>query len=245
MLNLAKHWFRGRLRPESFAAEASKSRLGGTALLELAIAAWLEALGLPIPPPEALRRQVQTQEAHREARVEQMRAELVGGKAGVKAWNARPHKHRRDVGPLRRLALAGADLSRANLTYMDFTDAKLDGAILARADLRWSQLKGASFRNADLTGAECRVAKATRAVFEGATLTRCNLEWTNLTRADFRDADLRKADLAAANLRGADFTGANLEGATLRGAAYDEQTRWPSGFEPPAGMKWKGEGKAP
>jgi uncharacterized protein YjbI with pentapeptide repeats len=61
---------------------------------------------------------------------------------------------------------------------------------------------------------------------------------------DLRGADLTEADLIAANLRGAylnwailigaDLYGADLTGADLTGAKWDDTTRWPEGFTPPA-----------
>ena len=68
-----------------------------------------------------------------------------------------------------------------------------------------------------------------------------------LRGADLRGADLRGADLWGTNLRDANLSDANLRGANLRGndlnwvylhgAKYDEDTKFPDGFDPEeAGM---------
>jgi hypothetical protein len=61
-------------------------------------------------------------------------------------------------------------------------------------------------------------------------------------QADFRDASLKQAflqdavfydaDLRQAKLYGADLRGANLFGTKLEGAEYDQDTKWPTGFDP-------------
>src|SRR5207244_10464098 len=58
-------------------------------------------------------------------------------------------------------------------------------------------------------------------------------------------ANLTKADLNRARLQGADFTGATLTGAKLAKAQFDEHTKFPAGFKPPADMIWKGTGPRP
>jgi uncharacterized protein YjbI with pentapeptide repeats len=40
--------------------------------------------------------------------------------------------------------------------------------------------------------------------------------------------------LDRADLRKADLSGADLNGAVLKGAKYDQNTRWPDGFDPTA-----------
>jgi len=40
--------------------------------------------------------------------------------------------------------------------------------------------------------------------------------------------------LIGADLRGADLSGADLDSAILENTTYDEETRWPEGFDPVA-----------
>jgi hypothetical protein len=245
MLTLVKLWPQVQLRPDGIVVEARKCPRRGADLLELVTAAWREALGLPPLSTEEFRRQLKAQESDKEALKEERMAELRGGPEGVAAWNARSWEKRDQVGSLRRVEFSGAKLAGAELCHLDLSEAKLDGADLVGADLSKSQLKGASFRGTDLADAACWQCKGTRADFEGARLVRCNLRRAVLQRANLRDADLEAADLSSANLRGADLTGANLAGADFSGTTYDEQTRWPSDFDPPSGMRWMGKGPAP
>jgi uncharacterized protein YjbI with pentapeptide repeats len=53
-----------------------------------------------------------------------------------------------------------------------------------------------------------------------------------LRDANLIGVDLGLSDLSNVDLRGADLLNADLETSDLKGARYDEQTRWPSGFDP-------------
>jgi hypothetical protein len=71
----------------------------------------------------------------------------------------------------------------------------------------------------------------------GKTLTGLRLVNANLFGADLRGAivgrvDMTRAELRHADLRGVDLSQANLSEALLYGARYDENTRWPFGFDP-------------
>lgn len=66
----------------------------------------------------------------------------------------------------------------------------------------------------------------------GANLSHVNLRRADLRGADLRDANFRFVDLSGAHLEGADLIGANLDGSNLTRATYDEDTRWPAGFDP-------------
>ena len=64
-------------------------------------------------------------------------------------------------------------------------------------------------------------------VLSGADLSRANLSRANLDRAA-----LPRAYLSRANLSGANLFRANLDRANLDRAAYNQQTLWPTGFDP-------------
>ena len=49
--------------------------------------------------------------------------------------------------------------------------------------------------------------------------------------ADLTGADLTGANLRRAYLAGADLRNARLTGADLQGAVYDDDTKWPEGFD--------------
>ena len=94
---------------------------------------------------------------------------------------------------------------RANLSYVNLSNADLSHANLRAANLSYVNLS-----NADLSHANLRVANLTDADLTNVDLTCANLEGTNLT-----DADLRNANLKYTNLRCTDLTSANLENVDL------------------------------
>jgi hypothetical protein len=92
------------------------------------------------------------------------------------------------------------------------------GIVLPGVNLVWVELKGVDLRGADLSHAN----------LSGADLNGSNLsDDTNLAFTDLSRVDLRNT-----NLKGARLEGANLEGVQLEGAVYDENTRFPRGFDP-------------
>ena len=149
---------------------------------------------------------------------------------------------------LYRAALAGFDLSEADLTgaYLRLADLRganlaganlrlgqLDGANLAGANLRGALLPGAQLRPALRDGPACPgsaesgaglggdgtcVARLGEADLSGADLSSAYLNEADLARAILREADLQGADLRQADLREADLAGAILREADLRGA---------------------------
>lgn len=133
--------------------------------------------------------------------------------------------------------LSNIDLNDAELSFMDLTEAKLQGDF-QRAELFFSSLKKSDFHGSDFTDASFRVSLLEEANLSGTELVRANftapitmspgganLEGANLESADLQEANLygtnlknvnlrhailRKADLRAADLRGADLTYTNL-----------------------------------
>ncbi|SPP98881.1 protein of unknown function [Bradyrhizobium vignae] len=146
--------------------------------------------------------------------------------------------------------LAGVDMTEANFYWAMFHDAVLEGAILARCDLRGATFNDANLRRADLRGANCGLDNLGGSTdFIGADLSGADLRQANIGGADFTNAKLVGADLSGANavselpnwrltwFRGADLTGVRLAGARLSGATYDDRTVFPRGFNPnEAGM---------
>jgi uncharacterized protein YjbI with pentapeptide repeats len=118
---------------------------------------------------------------------------------------------------LRRADLTGASLMSANLAgaclqRARFAGGSASGANLARADLSFIQAVGASFHSADLRGAD----------LSGARLAETHLESAKLNDACLADADLHGARLAGAELKGAELSGADLTGAKLTGATLKD-----------------------
>lgn len=96
---------------------------------------------------------------------------------------------------------------------------RFTGIDLSGADLADSVLQGLVFRSSTLADAALRSA---------------DLSGTTLVGTSLRQADLRYANLTGAALYAVDLTGAQLAAARLEGVRYDDATRWPSGFTPPA-----------
>jgi uncharacterized protein YjbI with pentapeptide repeats len=110
----------------------------------------------------------------------------------------------------------GVDLRRFDLGYADaqytfLAKARLEDAILDRADLKF----------ADLRLAYLDRAKARGAYLSHADLRRARLNGADLEGAFLDSADLTGANLAGANLAGACLQGANLDGAVLAGAVFE------------------------
>lgn len=246
MQNLVNLWYRGKLRPDSIGIEARKCPLTKDELKTLAIAAWHEACGLPVPSAEQIEQRQQQQKSADQQLREEMLAELrTGGAAAVKKWNAQDVKDWSRVGKFRRLDLSGAKLAGIRLTQLDFERSVFDDATLRAAHLGGTQLAGANFKGTNLTKAWLACSRCQDADFEGACLSNAKLSGANFRRASFKDANLANADLSYSNLCGTDLSGANLQGVEFAQTWFDEQTRWPAGFVPPEGMLWKGKGPDP
>lgn len=93
------------------------------------------------------------------------------------------------------------------------------------------------FQNLDLTGIDCQAQELNQANFQGSNLRQANFRLTDLQGANFQNANLQGANLSMADIHscnfcGADLTQANLSGADRRNARYDDQTKFPAGFNP-------------
>ncbi len=246
MLNLAKMWYRGKLDLHSVTAQGSKCPVKKPELAALATAAWCEVFGAEVPTEDELE-QRQVEEKERLAQLhEEMLAELQGGPANVKKFNARDHEQRRKAGTFRKVDLSGKKLDGIDLASLDLQGARFDGASLKKANLGGAVLKEASFRNANLEGAWLAGTKCAGASFEGARLVKCNVRAIHsLSRVNFHGTDLGEADLSFSNLCGVDLSSARLKGAEFHQAAFDASTRWPAGFVLPDALHWKGPGLDP
>jgi uncharacterized protein YjbI with pentapeptide repeats len=114
--------------------------------------------------------------------------------------------------------LVGADLSDTTLTLARFQDADLTGADLSGSDLKYASLQRADLSKARLDGVDLRDAVLSGAVLIKARLVPLPHRRANLTNTNLTNANLCEADLSFANLSGAGLTGARLEGASLDSA---------------------------
>jgi uncharacterized protein YjbI with pentapeptide repeats len=116
--------------------------------------------------------------------------------------------------------LTGAILDAIQADGLVCMGTKFDSASFKGADLYWMVAIQASFRNASFEDCTFRGANLSCAVFGGALLRRTKFLLDNLGGR----TDLSAADLSNAIIEDADF----------RGASYDEDTKFPYGFDPTA-----------
>jgi BTB/POZ domain-containing protein KCTD9 len=140
----------------------------------------------------------------------------------------------------------GADLSGANLSYLEIVTGDFSGANMQRVTtftslFQYVDFTGVDFAGADLSstlfagatlnginapgvsfeGSSILTYDAMDANFRGANMQYLSAENSVFTRSDFTGANLRYADLlnadfTYANLSGVDFTGATINGADFR-----------------------------
>jgi len=122
-----------------------------------------------------------------------------------------------DALSLRGRDLQGAVFVRAHLDKADFTDARLQSAVLTLAELReakfWCDSVGGEQKCAQLQGANLTFAQ-----LQGARLVQAQLQGATLDTAQLQGADLERAQLQGALLLGAQLQGARLVQAQLHGA---------------------------
>lgn len=109
-------------------------------------------------------------------------------------------------------SIAIPDLSKMDLSFLEFYSSWLPNANLSRAKLMYADFSSGNFMGANFSGAD----------MEGVSLFNSVAD-----KADFSNANLQKTDLRLTRLSNANFTGANLAG-----AIYDINTMWPAGFDP-------------
>ncbi len=143
-------------------------------------------------------------------------AELNASGHGV--WDAHMLPDLSDAN-LQGAMLAGADLRKAQLRRAKLSGVDLRGANMTQANLSGSDLRETLLEGADLSGANLSGAQA-RGVRLGPLIStdprkRTLLCGCLLEGADLRGADLREANLTRAHLAGADLSGAMLIHANL------------------------------
>jgi uncharacterized protein YjbI with pentapeptide repeats len=165
---------------------------------------------------------------------------------------------RLDGGVLTEANLRGADLRGAHLVKVDLGPQVREVSDDTRSyGIQGADLTDANFTNADLREAEMFSTHGRRVIFSHANLCKASMIGANFRDASFyeaglygvvipeslRSADLRGTDLRRASLSGTDLREARLSGARLEGATYDDQTKWPKGFDPvKAGARYDARG---
>lgn len=158
---------------------------------------------------------------------------------------------------MRGVHLLGANLSQAILTGATMrSDPNLWGATnLSQADLSYANLTEADLRSAGLVSADLVYATLSRADLSGADLLLAKLRSADLTEANLSKAQMRGAILRQADLTEADMSGASgvtdaqlAEAKSLEGATMPDGQRLRSDWDPdkPTFEEWlksKGRGE--
>jgi uncharacterized protein YjbI with pentapeptide repeats len=105
-------------------------------------------------------------------------------------------------------------------------------SFLANFDVQKCKLKdvfwrGVNLRNVDLYGSDLSGASLRNADLRNAVLYQCNLSGCR-----FNQANLEGANLEEAHVEGADFSTAKLIKVIFHNTKFDDNTKWPTGFDP-------------
>ncbi|MEA2630028.1 MAG: hypothetical protein QOE66_247, partial [Chloroflexota bacterium] len=111
------------LRPGSVTVRIQKGTTTGAKVRPIAVRAWHQAYGLPIPSLEEVARQRKKDRAALQAAANDIVALLKTGRSGVKEFNRRPAVERAKT-DLRKADLSGSDLGGIQF----FSGARLSGA---------------------------------------------------------------------------------------------------------------------
>lgn len=155
------------------------------------------------------------------------------------------------------LYLHHADFVNANLDHASLRNANLDSAEFSGANLSYADLSGADLSNAKLDNANLSYTKFVDAeiigaIFDNSCLDNADLHNADVALSQMHNASVRSADLNVANMRKwikpppiqTSSNGKVLNSSlyymhkfgnplpVLYGTVYDENTKWPKGFDP-------------
>lgn len=116
---------------------------------------------------------------------------------------------------------APADCTAAAAPEVNWSNCRLEGAVLDGANLIGARLRGANLGSAKLADSELVNADLSYATLSVADLRRADLRAASLVGATLRGTDFSEANLGGTDLSYADLSGANLSGANLDGARFD------------------------
>lgn len=148
-------------------------------------------------------------------------------------------------GSLQRQSFISARLNGAMLRKANLADALMSHVQLRNANLSEAFMPGVDLENADLTGAELfgiclKDAKMKRAKLIGLNASHADFRRAILIMAECRQISLMCTDLSGANLRGVIFEDVDLEGADLTGAIFSPNFK-PQNLTLPDRYKWTPE----
>jgi hypothetical protein len=128
-------------------------------------------------------------------------------------------------------SFAGANFESSKLAWALFDEADLRCAVFWRADLSLATFNDQHMNRADLFQAQAKGVHFAGADMRSAILAYADLESANFAGANLSRADLENALLTDANLRGVEDVSPD---ANLTGIYYNEATKWPAHYAPPA-----------
>lgn len=145
---------------------------------------------------------------------------------------------------LRNTCVRRADLSCLSFKKVQFTDSRMEGALLSQARMEGADLVNANMEGVILRGAQMEGADLSVTQMEGADLSEAQMEGANLSMAEIEGADLSRVNLTRADvflllltgssLRSANFTGATGLAQSLFNEAWgDNSTILPEGIRRP------------
>jgi hypothetical protein len=150
------------------------------------------------------------------------------------AMNAIARRNRQNNRKGQKALGAVLDLSATCLVAAMLFKDQLSSLEMSEADLRYAMLEDSDLQQATFFKANLSRADLSNANLSGALLWEANLSQANLREANLSGAALADANLSGADLWEANLSGANLSGANLNDIDYNDDTRWPDGFQPPA-----------
>lgn len=147
------------------------------------------------------------------------------------------------VGSLfRQCVMTETDFYYSFLASSRFTEVRMRGVILAKANLDYTSFKScdvsrsnaikASFYESVVDEVDFSNSEMMKASFVSSTLSRTKFTNCKLTRASFKNARLQDVDFSGADLSDADFSNAQLSRVTFNGAYFNGKTIWPEYVDP-------------
>ena len=249
MARVARDYPEASLKADTVSVQIKKGPMTGGKAGPIAVQAWHETLGLPIPSLEDFAKAKKAAKAADKAEAADAIALLKSGPEGVAKFGRRARQKRQGL-DFRKADFAGCNLDGAKLDGLNLEGADFNGASLTKASLSGSgsatsKLKGAKFIDATLDGAALDGSRCADADFSGANLVGAKLRYASLLRTRFNGANLQGVDFTGVDLAGTDFNGATLTDAIFEQGTFDQDTKWPKGFKIPDGLTWKGAGADP
>lgn len=120
------------------------------------------------------------------------------------------------VAQFQRAELTDVDFSDAKIWHSDFSEANLRDTIFEEAVFEYSHLDRAELVDSDLEETEFIATQLVETNLSGSRLRETVFEEAQAVESDFSEAIMRDATITDSNLMSSDFSGAELQSAKLR-----------------------------